>query len=119
MQEYLIGFTYHEPEPFSLWQRGVIEDYESSTGLWINADTPADAIAWAERVAEALHREVNGEDCPAWKEADHWCWIEENPATCSWRHCLDFFQRVHVGEMPPLKLMGSEAYGRWQEKNTF
>ena len=52
MPEYLVGFSYHEPESYALWQRDITEDFESSTGLWITADTPAEAIAWGKRVAE-------------------------------------------------------------------
>ena len=116
MPEYLVGFSYHEPEPYALWQRGVIEDYESSTGLWVTADTPAEAVAWTERVAEALHRRVNGDPAADWAEVGHFCWVEESPTTSGWAHCFDFFQRVRVGEMPQLDGMGTEAYVRWQEQ---
>jgi hypothetical protein len=61
MPEYLVGFSFHEPVPYALWQRGVIEDFESSTGLWVLAGTPAVALAWAEQVAVAVHRRVNGD----------------------------------------------------------
>ncbi len=50
MAEFLIGFSYHEPEPYALWNRGVIEDYESSTGVFIEASTPSEALEWAERI---------------------------------------------------------------------
>lgn len=115
MPDYLIGFSYHEPEPYALWQRGVVEDFESSDGLWVTAGTPAEAIAWGERVAEALHRRVN-DPAADWSGAGHFAWLEESPATSSWAHCLDFFQRVRAGEMPPLDRMGTEAYRRWQER---
>ena len=32
MPQYLVGILFHEPEPFAQWNRGLIEDYESSTG---------------------------------------------------------------------------------------
>ncbi len=116
MPEYLVGFSYHEPQPFAQWQRGMIEDYESSTGLWVTADTPAEAVAWGERVAQALHRLVNKDSNADWAGAGHFCWVEDSPATNGWGHCLDFFQRVRVGEMPSLDQMGTEAYRRWQEQ---
>jgi hypothetical protein len=115
MPEYLVGICYHEPEPFALWQRGVIEDYESSTGLWVAAESPDEAVAWGKRVGEALHRMVNGDPSADWG-VDYSCWLEESPATSCWAHCLDFFQRVRVGEMPRLDQMGTEAYVRWQEQ---
>jgi hypothetical protein len=115
MPEYLVGICYHEPEPFALWKRGVLEDYESSTGLWVIAESPEEAIRWGEHVGEALHRKVNGDPVADWR-ADYSCWLEESPKTSCWAHCLDFFQRVQVGEMPPLDEMGTEAYVRWQQK---
>ncbi len=116
MPGYLVGFSYHEPEPYALWQQGVIEDYESSTGLWVTADTLAEAVARGERIAEALHQRVNGDPEADWSGAGHFCWVEEIPAECGWAHCLAFFQRVRVGEVPPLDRMGTEAYIRWQEQ---
>jgi hypothetical protein len=55
MPEFLVGICYHEPESFDLWRRGLIEDCESSTGLWVIADSSEQAIAWGRRVGEALH----------------------------------------------------------------
>ena len=115
MPEYLVGICYHEPGPFALWQRGVIEDCESSEGLWVSAESPEEAIAWGERVGEALHRKVNGDPAADWR-AGYSCWLEDSPATSGWVYCLDFFQRVRVGEMPPLDQMGAEAYVRWREQ---
>jgi hypothetical protein len=37
MNKFLIGFTYHEPESWELFQKGIIEDCESSTGVYITA----------------------------------------------------------------------------------
>ena len=113
MPEYLVGICYHEPEPLAQWRRGLIEDYESSTGLWVIADTPERAVAWGERVGEALHRRVNNDPIADWSSA-YSCWLEESPAASGWAYCLDFFQHVRVGEMPALERMGTEAYNRWQ-----
>ena len=117
MPEYLVGFSYHESEPFARWQHGLTEDYESSTGLWVTADTPAEAVAWGERVGEALHRWINGDPVAEWAGAGHFCWLEESPAASGWAHCLDFFQRVRAGQMPPLDRMSTEAYSRWQKRH--
>ena len=116
MPEYLVGFSYHDPESYALWQRGMVEDFESSTGLWVTADTPAEAVAWGERVAEALQRQVTGDPAADWAGVGHFAWVEESPAVSGWAHCLDFFQRVRAGEMPPLDAIGTEAYCRWQEQ---
>jgi hypothetical protein len=118
MPEYLVGISYQEPEPFAQWQRGLIEDYGSSTGLWVAAETPAEAVARGERVGEALHRRVNGDPAADWAAAGHWCWLEKSPEASGWGHCLEFFPRVRVGELPPLDQMGTEAYNRWRERRT-
>ncbi len=113
MAEFLVGILYYEPEPRSLWERGVIEDYESSTGLFIEADSPEAAIAWGEHVGQSLLRFVNNDSTLDWKTLGNWCWLEESPHTCNWRHCLDFFQHVRVGEMPDVDRMATAAYERW------
>ena len=61
MPEYLVGIVYHEPEAFAAWNRGATEDYESATGLYVEADTPEAALAWAGRVGEALLRHANAD----------------------------------------------------------
>src|SRR6516162_7294191 len=98
MNEYLIGFGYHEPESYAAWERGVTEDFESSTGIFISAPTKEEALRWGEVVAGELFRRLNPKEARTWKEVGHDLWIEENPASCSWKHCLSFFQHVHVGE---------------------
>jgi hypothetical protein len=112
MPEFLIGFGYHEPEPYASWQRSEIEDYESSTGLWVEASTPQEAVEWGSHVAEALHRLVNSDPAADWR-SEHTCWAEPTPSASGWSHCLDFFLRVRVGEMPDLSQMGTAAYERW------
>ncbi|MFS8049896.1 hypothetical protein [Rhizobium sp. BR 314] len=44
-----IGILYHEPESMALWQKGIIEDCVSSTGLFIKAETSDVALAWARK----------------------------------------------------------------------
>ena len=117
MEEYLIGICYHEPEPWRLFQQGVIEDYESSTGVFITAPSEADAISWGEHIGEALHRFVNGDSSLRWKDSGYFCWIEHEPAVSGWQHCLSFFQHVEAGEMPDLTRMTTDAYEEWQKSN--
>lgn len=118
MTEYLVGICFHEPGPFSLWRRGLIEDYESSTGLWVKADSPDDAVSWGEKVGEALHRKVNNDPNTEWR-GHYSCWLEDSPASSGWAHCLNFFQHVRVGEMPQLDQMTTEAYVRWRKENRY
>lgn len=118
MPQYLVGIMFHEPEAFELWNRGIIEDYESSTGLFVDADSPTQAIAWGENVGQQLLRHVNRDDSLDWKVFGYHCWIEPSPSTSSWNHCLDFFLQVRVGQIPDLDQMGTEAYRRWQERQS-
>ena len=113
MFEYLVGIMYHEPESFALWNRGVIEDYESSTGLFITADTAEDAIRWGEEVAHALLRHANNDSALDWNGFGYFCWVEESPRDSGWGHCLGFFQHVRAGEWPDLSRMTTAAYSRW------
>lgn len=115
MEIFLVGVQYHEPESYALWKRGVIEDYESSTGLFIEAESSDEAIAWANKVAEALLRKVNSDESLQWKDYGYGCWIEEDPETSGWKHCLPFFQRVKVGEWPNFAKMGTPAYVEWSK----
>lgn len=116
MPQYLIGIMFHDPEPFAQWNHGLIEDYESSTGLFVDADSTAEAVVWGEHVGQALLRHVNQDDSLDWRTFGYFCWVEESPMWSRWSHCLDFFLRVCVGEMPDLEQMGTAAYCRWQEK---
>jgi hypothetical protein len=114
---YLIGLTFHEPARWDLFQRGITEDCESSTGLFVEAQTPDAALEWAAHVASELLRHANRDPSLDWRALGYWCWIEDDPERSSWSHCLGFFERVKVGEMPDLNEMGMEAYTRWAKRN--
>jgi hypothetical protein len=114
---YLVGFTFHEPEGWILFQRGIVEDCESSTGLFVEAEVPDAALKWAAHVASELLKHVNRDPSLDWEALGDWCWIEEDPERSPWSHCLAFFQCVKVGEMPDLSEMGAEAYTRWAKRN--
>ncbi len=116
--EFLIGVMYHEPEAYDQWNRGLIEDYESSTGLFVEADSAEAAVAWGERVGQELLRHVNGGASLDWKSLGYFCRLEETPRDSGWGHCLDFFQHIRVGQWPDLDLMTTEVYTRWLESRT-
>jgi hypothetical protein len=118
MAEYLVGMKYHTPEGWDRYRLGIdVWNYESSTGIFINAPTSNAAIAWGEKIAEALFRRVNSDDTLDWKRFGYRCWIEKSPDTSHWKHCLSFFQRIKVGEWPDFEAMGSAAYIRWANEN--
>jgi hypothetical protein len=112
---FLVGILYHEPVPHQFWLEGSIEDYESSTGLFVEAFDEAEATAWGEEVGEALLRFVNADPALDWKARGYRCWIVPDPRSSDWSHCLDFFPRVAVGQMPSLDAMTTAAYERWTE----
>ena len=113
MTEFLVGLQYHYPKDYELWQRGIVEDYEASTGLFVSADDAEAALAWGHVVAEHLLNHVHKSDALTLQEFQHQCWLEADPATSSWSHCLGFFQHVAAGELPQLDQMTSDAYQRW------
>ncbi|MDO5653826.1 MAG: hypothetical protein Q4G39_06950 [Brachymonas sp.] len=117
MTEYLLGILYHEPKTWALYQKGIVEDCESSTGVFIAASSPESAIEWGEKIAEALLRKVNSDETLDWKGLGYYCWLEESPSTSHWKHCLPFFQHVKTGEWPNFEAMGNLAYTEWAKNN--
>jgi hypothetical protein len=110
---FLVGISYHEPEAWALHQKGVLEDFESSTGLFVEAETAEQAKSWGDQVGQALLRSLNADDSLDWKGLGYFSWIETDLASSGWQHCLDFFQSVKVGEWPDPSKMGTEPYLRW------
>jgi hypothetical protein len=113
VKTFLVGFDYHEPEPYALWQSGLLEDFESSTGIFVNASSSDRAVDWASYVAQQLLRHENQDSELDWCALGYTAWIEDNPESSGWSHCLDFFQHVIDQEMPDLKQMGTKAYQNW------
>ncbi len=100
-----------------LYQKGVVEDCESSTGIFIDAPSPEAAVGWGEKVAEALLCKANADETLDWKSLGYYCWIEENPSGSNWKHCLSFFQHIKTGEWPNFEAMGTPAYTQWAKNN--
>ena len=113
MTKYLVRISYHEPETYKMWENGIIEDYESLTGIFIQSDSKEEAISWAEKISHKLFKMENPNETEDWKSFGHFCWIENNLDKCGWLHCLDFFQDVKVGQFPDYEGMGSAAYQKW------
>ena len=118
MQKYLVGLQYHEPELYALWQKGVVEDYESSTGIFVNAESEGEALAWGMEVANAVLREANNDSSLSAGAFGYSCWIERYPEKSDWQHCLSFFQEVAVGELPNVEKMSTSAYVVWCKENS-
>ncbi len=116
MHEYLIGMTYHYPKDYDNWIKGIVEDYEASTAIFIYAENEEQALNWGEVVARALFRHVNPVTDKVWDDFYYDCWVEDIRVS-SWSPIFGFFQHINVGIMPDISMMTSEAYIRWYEEN--
>ena len=114
---YLVAIMFHEADAFTAWNRGVIKDYESTTGIFVEAASREEAVAWGESIGQALLRHVNDDDAFDWASFGYSAWTEESPESGGWKHCLSFFQRVLSGTMPDLPRMTSAAYEDWAARN--
>lgn len=117
MKDYLVGLMYHEPKAYQMWLEGLMEDYESSTGIYIKASSEKEALDWSISIAEQLFQHLNPNEDKKWKYFDYSNWIESEPANSGWNHCLEFFQRVKVGQLPDFSKMEADAYSKWMAKN--
>ncbi|WP_321843536.1 hypothetical protein [Paraburkholderia bannensis] len=113
--EFLVIFQYHEPEPFRQFEAGLLEDYESTSGVYVAARTREQALEWGEVVATALLRHSNAAPALDWKAFKYTCWVEDKADESPWAHCLEFFPRVRAGELPALEQMDTAAYSVWAE----
>lgn len=118
MNEYLIVLEYHYPKDYKIWNKGIMEDYEAHTGLFVRADSVEQALEWGSVVATSLLNYVHGMEGLTLEQFQHECSLEEVPNESGWSHCLSFFQHVACGEMPKLDQMTTEAYVKWQKNNT-
>jgi hypothetical protein len=114
MKTYLVGLGYHEPEGWQLYLNG-IDDYESSTAVFITATSDKAALEWGEHIAGLLFKWVNPAKNNPWKCFGYDCWIEKDLDASGWAPVIGFFQHVNYGKMPNLDLMGTEAFISWQK----
>ena len=116
MATYLVGISYHYPDDYDRWESGMVEDFEASTGLFVDASSEVEAIAWGKHVGQELLSHVNPDRDVNW-DVLHIAWVEDSATESSWSHCLDFFPRVRYGEMPKLGMMTRSAYERWLQEH--
>ena len=116
MPTFLYGFGYEQKDEMEC-NRRTGSDSESSTGVFIDALSEADALVWGREISEAFLRYTHDDPVVSWKTLGYAHWIEEDPQTCPWKHCLSFFPRVCVGELPDFSQMTAEAYVRWGREN--
>ena len=94
--EYLIGIMYHETDSYNLWEKGIIEDYESSSGVFIMAPNIDKALSWAENIGQKILVELNNDTSLNWKEMGYKVWCLDKPDSSYWSHCLHKFPKVKI-----------------------
>jgi hypothetical protein len=114
MTAFLIGLSWWDPEEVAACKRvGLDSDPRCSTGIFVDADTGDEALSWGKAVANKHMEFLFGEKNFAPDALAVFCWIEADPEHSSWKHCVEFFQRVSVGQFPDFHRMTTEAYSEW------
>jgi hypothetical protein len=116
MPTFLYGFGYEQKDEMD-HNRATGSDFESSTGVFIDAPSEADALAWGCEISEAFMRYAHGNPSVSWRALRYAHWIEPDPESCSWKHCLSFFPKVRVGEFPDFARMTTQAYVDWSKEH--
>ena len=62
-------------------------------------------------------RYAHGDPSVSWRALRYAHWIEPDPESSSWKHCLSFFPKVRVGEFPDFARMTTKAYVDWSKEH--
>ncbi len=117
MNAFLVGISWSDPEEVAAYQRMRLDDDpRCSTGLFVTAENPSEALEWANCVAKEFMDYLFADKQYSIESLDVWCWAERDPEQGSWKHCLDFFQRVSYGSYPDFQKMTAQAYSDWCKK---
>lgn len=95
MPEFLYGFGYEQKDEME-YNRRTDSDFESSTGVFIDAATEAESREWGREIAEAFVHYAHDDPSISWRAIGYADWIEQDPESSSWKHCLLFFPRVRA-----------------------
>ena len=114
MSTFLVGIGWCDPEEVAAYKRvGLDDDPRCSTRLFVDSATPDEAVSWAESVALKYMEFLFPHNRHPQDALEIFCWLEESPGSSAWKHCLEFFQRVSVGQFPDFQKMTTEAYSDW------
>ena len=116
MPIFLYGFGYEDKIDMEC-NRRTGSDYESSTGVFIDAGSEEEALEWGREISEAFVRYEHDDPSVSWRALGYAHWIEHDQESGSWKHCLSFFPRVRVGEFPDFSRMTTKAYVDWCKEN--
>ena len=105
---HLFTFGFETPTDFHRNKEHGWDD-ESSTALWILADSAADALQWGQILAQDyvswLFRDEQGARY-SWAEAGFANWIETDARRLSEAGACEALPSVTVGELPDFTTMG-------------
>jgi hypothetical protein len=117
MSTFLVGISWCDPEEVAAYKRvGLDDDPRCSTGLFIDAANPDEALSWAKTLAAKFMEFLFHEKQYPPEALEISCRLEPSPESSGWKHCLDFFQRISVGQFPDFRKMTVEAYTEWCKK---
>src|SRR5467141_1240287 len=106
-----------DPEEVAARKRvGLDDDPRCSTGVFNDASRVDEVLFWGKAVTRKFVGFLFREKNYAAEALEVFCWVEADPGQSSWKHCLEFFQRVSVAQYPDLHKMTTEAYSEWCKK---
>ena len=114
MDKYLFGFSWDDPEEAEAYKR-LVFDFEAgcSMGVFIEALDKDMAMSWGAKVAEGYLNYIYKDKHYSLKDIGFHYWIEDDPTNSTWKHCLDFFQKIEAGVLPDFRMMTTQAYCDW------
>jgi hypothetical protein len=117
MKPRLVAISWSDPEEVAACRRvGLDDDPTCATGIFVVADNADEALKWANTVAARFMEFLFANKEYSIEALEVFCWVESDPERSSWKHCLDFFQKVAPGEYPDFQKMTSKAYSDWCRK---
>ena len=103
MNKYLILFMYHDTESYALFEKGIAEDYECTTALFIMSHSEAEALNWCKEIAKKFFKELHPTLITSW-ESQYECWVED-PSEYRNPSALPILPCVQIGEFPNFNLL--------------
>ncbi|WP_224244265.1 hypothetical protein [Hyalangium gracile] len=109
MGHYLFRFGYCTP---AQWHANETHDWddESSSAIFVKADSAEAALSWGEAIAERFMQTLfstagQTTDSPSWKASNFAHWIEDSPEKSFSPEQLVSIPAVKVGEFPDFTLL--------------
>ena len=109
MAKYLFRFAYCTPTQWKANDEHGWDD-ESSSAVFVKADSREEALRWGEVVAEHFVSMIFAKDnsmqsAPSWKDSGFAYWIEEFPESVYSLDRLGQIPAVEHGELPDLQAL--------------